>query len=167
MDTAIDVSGPEEEALPAAATAGWQMVVRGRGRAAQRQTAAAAGGRKSRATPGMSRPMAFIMEAIRCGRGRSTASSAASWACGRGRAARAARGWWRAEGWQRCGRAVGSGSGTLVGGVLLCVDAFRRSHKGMWGGSIASRLLWGGEVPAAAQPSTAQYAPPIGCIHAN
>ena len=59
VDTAIDVSGPEEEALPAAATAGWQMVVRGRGRAARRQVAAATarGG-----------PMALILDAIRCGR---------------------------------------------------------------------------------------------------
>ena len=74
--TIIDVSGPEEAAPVAAPTSGWQMVVRGRARAAQRQAAAvAAGGRKSRAAkpaagrpPGMSGPMASIMDAIRCGR---------------------------------------------------------------------------------------------------
>jgi len=74
--TVIDVSGPEEASAAAAPTSGWQMVVRGRARAAQRQAAAvAAGGRKSRAAkpaagrpPGMSGPMASIMDAIRCGR---------------------------------------------------------------------------------------------------
>ena len=76
VGTVIDISGPEEAAPVAAPTSGWKMVVRGRARAAQRQAAAvAAGGRKSRAAkpaagmpPGMSGPMAFIMDAIRCGR---------------------------------------------------------------------------------------------------
>ena len=76
VGTVIDISGPEEAAPVAAPTSGWKMVVRGRARAAQRQAAAvAAGGRKSRAAKpaagmplGMSGPMAFIMDAIRCGR---------------------------------------------------------------------------------------------------
>ena len=76
MGTVIDISGPEEAAPVAAPTSGWKMVVRGRARAAQRQAAAvAAGGRNSRAAkpaagrpPGMSGPMASIMDAISCGR---------------------------------------------------------------------------------------------------
>jgi hypothetical protein len=52
------------------------MVVRGRGRAARQQAVATVtGGRKPRAAkpaagmpPGLSGPMAFILDAIRCGR---------------------------------------------------------------------------------------------------
>mmetsp|Transcript_69719 Transcript_69719/g.209323 ORF Transcript_69719/g.209323 Transcript_69719/m.209323 type:complete len:185 (+) Transcript_69719:98-652(+) len=76
VGTIVDISGPEEAAPAAAPTGGWQMVVRGRGRAARQQAMATVkGGRKPRAAkpaagmpPGLSGPMAFILDAIRCGR---------------------------------------------------------------------------------------------------